>query len=75
MRLSDHDIEREIGQTPCLCGDFDTWHPKCYAGKSGEQIKVELAAAMRLARAEVMRRFKAQAGAAIAKALTTGEKP
>jgi hypothetical protein len=65
MRLSDHEVEREIGQTPCLCGDFETWHTRCYAGKCDAQIAKELRSAMLLARKELKRRRVAEAMAAI----------
>ena len=60
-RLSDYEVERELGQTPCLCGCLTFWHFECYRGKSDRQIKKEMASSMNLARAEVMRRRKEKA--------------
>ena len=38
-RLSDTEIERRLGYTPCVCGNLDgTWHPECYRGRSRQQI-------------------------------------
>ena len=37
--MTDHEVERALGYTPCVCGKLDgTWHPKCYRGKTDEQI-------------------------------------
>lgn len=37
--MTDHEVERSLGYTPCVCGVLDgTWHPKCYRGKTDEQI-------------------------------------
>jgi len=32
------EVDRACGQTPCLCGDIETWHPECYAGKTKTEI-------------------------------------
>lgn len=32
-------IDRLIGQTPCLCANIETWHLECFAGKSDAAIK------------------------------------
>lgn len=38
-RLSDTEVERRLGYTPCVCGNLDgTWHPECYRGKTRKQI-------------------------------------
>ena len=65
MGLSDMDIVREIGQTPCICGDLDTWHPVCYRGKTAEEVRRLARGAMRAARREVARRRSASAEAII----------
>ena len=37
--MTDQEVERALGYTPCVCGQLDgTWHPKCYRGKTNEQI-------------------------------------
>lgn len=46
-------VDRILGQTPCVCGDTETWHPSCYAGKSEEQIDKEYTRAYRLARRKI----------------------
>lgn len=38
-RLTDHEVERALGYTPCVCGKIDgTWHPECYRGKTKQQL-------------------------------------
>ena len=39
--MRDWDIDRLLGQSPCLCGATDTWHQQCFTGKTGEQINAE----------------------------------
>lgn len=37
--MNDHEVERALGYTPCVCGKIDgTWHPECYRGKTQPQI-------------------------------------
>lgn len=37
--MTDYEVERALGYTPCVCGVIDgTWHQKCYQGKTKEQI-------------------------------------
>jgi len=37
--MTDGDVERALGYTPCVCGVIDgTWHSKCYRDKTQEQI-------------------------------------
>jgi hypothetical protein len=68
LRMTRAVVERLAQQTPCLCGDIDTWHRECYAGKSEEQIKAEYAAAFDKARRTLRARLQEQTRAAIAKA-------
>lgn len=28
--MTRNDVDKACGQTPCLCGDIETWHPDCY---------------------------------------------
>jgi hypothetical protein len=51
------EIDRLLGRTPCCCGDLETWHPECYAGKTTEQI----AAAYAIARQEIRDRARVAA--------------
>lgn len=38
--MTDYEVERALGYTPCVCGVLDgTWHDKCYHGKTNAQIK------------------------------------
>ena len=39
--MRDHDIDRLLGQSPCLCGATDTWHQTCFSGKTREQIHAD----------------------------------
>lgn len=55
--MTDHEVERALGYTPCVCGVIDgTWHPECYRNKTREQInagyKRAYAAARRYLKAE-----------------------
>lgn len=72
-RLSDHDVERLVGQTPCLCGSVESWHPECYRGKTDAQIKAGYRTVFAKVRRHLMTSFEAEARAAIAKA--TGSQP
>lgn len=56
--MTDHEVERALGYTPCVCAVLDgTWHPKCYRGKTDEQI----AAGYKRAFAAARRHLKKQA--------------
>lgn len=41
------EVDKACGQTPCLCGDLETWHPECYAGKNDEQLAAATARSLR----------------------------
>lgn len=70
MRLTPDVIDRMIGQTPCLCGDIETWHSRCYAGKSQEKIGTGYKAAYRIA----ARKIREQAAAIAARAIQHASK-
>ncbi len=37
--MTDHEVGRALGYTPCVCGKIDgTWHSECYRGKTKPQI-------------------------------------
>jgi hypothetical protein len=37
--MTDYEVEMRLGYTPCVCGKIDgTWHPRCYRGKTAEEI-------------------------------------
>lgn len=37
--MTDHEVERSLGYTPCVCGVINgTWHSECYRGKTKAQI-------------------------------------
>lgn len=56
--MTDYEVEQRLGYTPCVCAKIDgTWHPRCYAGKTREQI----AAGYKRAFAAARRHLKAQA--------------
>jgi len=49
--LSDREVERMLGYTPCVCGVLDgTWHSKCYRGKTQAQLDAGSKTAFRKAR-------------------------
>ena len=56
-----HKIEMYFGQTPCLCGDVETWHKKCYAEKSDEEIKAASKKAFDMARLKMKREVQLDA--------------
>lgn len=63
------EIDKACGQTPCLCGTIDTWHPECYAGKDAKQIESMYKTAYKTARAKIERRAENTARMAIDKAM------
>ena len=63
--MTDYEVERALGCTPCVCGDLETWHSKCYRGKTTEELDALHKAAMRKARDNLKR----QANKAIRSAL------
>jgi hypothetical protein len=49
--MTDHEVERALGYTPCVCGVIDgTWHWRCYRGKTDAELKAGIALAFRNAR-------------------------
>lgn len=60
-------INRIIGMTPCLCGSIETWHDRCYAGKSQAQINAGYKRAYRIAAEKIKDQAAAEASAAIAR--------
>ena len=68
MRWSQHDLDRALGQTPCVCGDIDTWHDACYRGKSQAQINREMKQAYQIARRKFEERASTAALSVIRKA-------
>ena len=55
--MTDHEVERALGYTPCVCGVIDgTWHPQCYRGKSNEQIAAGYKRAFAAARRHMKKR-------------------
>ena len=56
--MTDYEVEQRLGYDPCVCGKIDgTWHPRCYVGKTRDQI----AAGYKRAFAAARRHLKAQA--------------
>jgi hypothetical protein len=52
--MTDHEVERALGYTPCVCGVIDgTWHPECYVGKTRDQIAAGYKKAFAAARAHL----------------------
>lgn len=50
------DVDRACGQTPCLCGDIETWHLECFAGKTATEVKAGYSRAYQIARAKLKTR-------------------
>lgn len=68
-RMTDWDVERRLGYTPCVCGVIDgSWHARCYAGKTQEQIEAGYKKAFMKARAYLHTQDAARAAIAIDKA-------
>lgn len=63
--MTDYEVERALGCTPCVCGDLETWHFACYAGKTAEQLEAGHKAAMRKARVFIKTRLAQQTAGAI----------
>lgn len=59
------EVDMACGQTPCLCGDIDTSHPQCYAGKTYTEIRAAYELAYRIARRKLRERAKEKAHEAI----------
>ena len=67
--LSDHEVERILGYTPCVCGVLDgTWHDECYRGKNKAQLAAGHKSAMLKARVHLKTMAAAKAASAINKA-------
>ena len=70
--MTDHEVERALGYTPCVCAVLDgTWHPRCYRAKTDEQI----AAGYRRAFAAARRHLKAERAAQAREAIETARLP
>lgn len=57
--MTDHEVEQFLGCTPCVCGDLETWHPRCYVGLTKEAIAAGYKRAFAKARREIKSRIKA----------------
>lgn len=63
--MTDHEVERVLGYTPCVCGVLDgTWHSKCYQGKTQGQITAGYRRSFAAARRLLKAKAAAQAAAA-----------
>ena len=68
-RLSDFEVERMLGYSPCVCGVLDgTWHSKCYVGKTQKQIDAQYKTAILKAREHLKSIAANKASQAIKKA-------
>lgn len=55
------EVDKAAGQTPCLCGDIETWHPECYSmflGRPEHEIKEAKTHAYAIARRKLRERAK-----------------
>lgn len=69
--MTDHEVERALGYTPCVCGVLDgTWHTGCYRGKTQAQIDAAYKTAFKKARAHLKTKRVEDAVAAIVRAST-----
>lgn len=53
------EVDRACGQTPCLCGDIETWHPGCYRvylGRPKDEIQAATERAYAIARRKLRKR-------------------
>lgn len=74
--LSDSEVERALGYTPCVCGVLDgTWHNKCSAGKTSAQLKAGHKSAMLKAREHLKTLAAAKTKAVISRTAATGKQP
>lgn len=58
------EVDRALGQTPCICGHVEAWHPQCYAkflGRPKHEIEAAMDRAYRTARRKLKERAKVQA--------------
>lgn len=37
--MTEQEVDRHLGGTPCICGEVTFWHPECYAGKTKAEVK------------------------------------
>ena len=63
--MTEVEIDRLLGGTPCLCGTTDTWHFACYKGKTPAQAT---AASKRVYR-KIRAKLKAERIEALAKVI------
>ena len=69
--MTDHEVERALGYTPCICGVIDgTWHSKCYQGKTVEQIADGEKKAIEAARQHLKKKAADSAKAALVRMMT-----
>lgn len=69
--MTDHEVERALGYTPCMCAKIDgTWHPACYRGKTDEQIAAGYKRAFAAARRHLKKQAKDAASTAVARLKT-----
>lgn len=59
--MTEFEVDRYSGGTPCVCGAVGTWHQACYAGKTRNEIE----AAYKRGYRKVRRRIKARAAAIV----------
>jgi hypothetical protein len=50
------EVDKACCQTPCLCGDIETWHPECYEGKTKVQIEKSTEQSYKIARCKLRKR-------------------
>jgi hypothetical protein len=70
--MTDYEVDRALGYSPCVCGVIDgTWHSECYRGKTQGQID----AGIRRAYAAARRHLKSRAADAASAAMDRAAAP
>jgi hypothetical protein len=64
-RMTRDEVDRLAGQTPCLCGNIDTWHPECYRGKTAAQVQQARIDSYKIAEKKLLDRLASATTAAI----------
>lgn len=50
------EVDRACSQTPCLCGDSETWHPECFVGMTPGRVRDAYDRAYKIARSNLRKR-------------------
>lgn len=68
--MTDHEVERRLGYTPCICGVLDgSWHSACYKGKTQAQVSAAYKVAFKKAKVHLQTRQAVQIAVVIDKVM------